>query len=68
VDVRLPDGAQIVLVLTAALGWLLDRARASRPRLLFAPYYLALGNLASSHAAIKFLRRERHRVWRPRLG
>lgn len=55
------------LALGAGLGYAAAR-RGRSSRLLFVPYYFVLVNVAAMEATLKFLRGERHRVWRPRLG
>ena len=51
----------------AALGFLTERS-GRQVRLLYVAYYFVLVNLAALQAFVKFLRGERARVWRPRLG
>lgn len=59
--------AQLAFALLALLGFIAER-RGVRTRALSVPYYFALVNMASLQAFVKFARRERHRVWNPRLG
>lgn len=70
-----PVGAiyRIAFVVQAAFGvlaWLgyLAERRGWQTRILSVPYYFVLVNAAALQACIKFARRERHRVWSPRLG
>jgi cellulose synthase/poly-beta-1,6-N-acetylglucosamine synthase-like glycosyltransferase len=58
---------QLLFAMLAGLGLMAER-RGWRTRVLFVPYYFALVNAAAFQACVKFLRRERNRVWRPRLG
>ena len=58
---------QVVIGVCALFGYVAEQYR-WQTRVLAVPYYLLLVNLAASQAWIKFLRGERHRVWRPRLG
>jgi cellulose synthase/poly-beta-1,6-N-acetylglucosamine synthase-like glycosyltransferase len=59
--------AQALFCLCAGLGFLAERA--GRPnRWLSVPYYFILVNAAALQAFVKFVRGERARVWRPRLG
>lgn len=59
--------AHLVFGLLATLGFVAER-RGLKTRFLSVPYYFALVNMASLQACIKFARRQRHRVWSPRLG
>jgi cellulose synthase/poly-beta-1,6-N-acetylglucosamine synthase-like glycosyltransferase len=58
---------QVALALLASAGFLAER-NGIRTRVLFVPYYFALVNAAAFQACIKFARRERNRIWKPRLG
>jgi cellulose synthase/poly-beta-1,6-N-acetylglucosamine synthase-like glycosyltransferase len=58
---------QVTVGLLACLGYWAERYGV-RSRLLSAPYYFALVNVAAFLACVKFLRRERNRMWQPRLG
>jgi cellulose synthase/poly-beta-1,6-N-acetylglucosamine synthase-like glycosyltransferase len=64
---RLVVVAHLVFGLLAVLGFVAER-HGLKTRVLSVPYYFALVNLASLQACIKFARRQRHRVWSPRLG
>jgi hypothetical protein len=58
---------QVAFVVAAYIGFVAERLK--RPSRVFSfPYYFILVNTAALHAFVKFLRRDRHRVWRPRLG
>ena len=58
---------QLVFIVTAAAGFVAER-RGQPSRLFSVPYYFLLVNAAASHACWKFVKGERHRMWRPRLG
>jgi cellulose synthase/poly-beta-1,6-N-acetylglucosamine synthase-like glycosyltransferase len=58
---------QLAFGLLALLGFVAER-RGLKTRILSVPYYFTLVNVASLQACIKFARRQRHRVWSPRLG
>jgi cellulose synthase/poly-beta-1,6-N-acetylglucosamine synthase-like glycosyltransferase len=58
---------EIAFAAAAVAGFVAERLQ--KPSRLFAvPYYFMLVNTAALHACVKFLKGERHRVWRPRLG
>jgi cellulose synthase/poly-beta-1,6-N-acetylglucosamine synthase-like glycosyltransferase len=64
---RIAFGAQVLFGALAWLGYFAERY-GWRYRALSVPYYFVLVNAASLQAFVKFLRGERHRVWKPRLG
>jgi cellulose synthase/poly-beta-1,6-N-acetylglucosamine synthase-like glycosyltransferase len=64
---RLMYEAQLMFAVVALLG-LLAEQRGWKTRALAVPYYFALVNAASFQACFKYLRRQRHRLWSPRLG
>jgi hypothetical protein len=55
------------MVTAALIGYVAARA-GFNSRFLAFPYYFALVNLAAFHALALFLKRQRHRVWQPRIG
>ncbi|MGH9194653.1 MAG: glycosyltransferase, partial [Acidimicrobiia bacterium] len=58
---------QTLGIASALVGfWAAQQGASSR--VLILPYYFALVNFAAFHASLKFLKRERPRVWAPRLG
>jgi hypothetical protein len=59
--------AQLLFAVLATVGFLAER-RGRQGRVFAVPYYFALVNVAALQACIKFLKGERPRVWRPRLG
>ncbi|MPZ18382.1 MAG: glycosyltransferase [Luteitalea sp.] len=59
--------AQTVCFVAAFFGYRAAR-RGVSSRFLAMPFYFALVNCAALHAAWKFLRGERPRIWTPRLG
>lgn len=64
---RIAFVAQLAFGVLATLGFLAEQ-RGWQTRILSVPYYFMLVNVAALEACIKFVRRERHRVWNPRLG
>ena len=64
---RIAFFAHLAFGLLASLGFAAERL-GWHTRPLSVPYYFMLVNLASLQAFIKFARRQRHRVWNPRLG
>ena len=64
---RIAFAAQSMFFVLASLGYVAER-NGRRYRALSIPYYFMLVNAASSQAFFKFLRGERNRVWKPRLG
>ena len=64
---RIAFVAQVLFALLAWLGFLAER-RGMKVRILSVPFYFVLVNVAALQACIKFARRQRHRVWSPRLG
>jgi cellulose synthase/poly-beta-1,6-N-acetylglucosamine synthase-like glycosyltransferase len=58
---------QLAFIVTAAAGFIAER-RHHPSRFFSVPYYFLLVNAAASHACWKFVKGERHRMWRPRLG
>jgi hypothetical protein len=58
---------ELIFIVSALLGFAAERSGQPN-RLLSVPYYFVLVNAAASQAFVKFLRGERHRMWKPRLG
>jgi cellulose synthase/poly-beta-1,6-N-acetylglucosamine synthase-like glycosyltransferase len=58
---------ELAFIGSALLGFAAERSGQPN-RLLSVPYYFVLVNAAASQAFVKFLRGERHRMWKPRLG
>ena len=57
---------QLVFYALAIVGW--TTGSQSRSAVIGIPYYFLLLNLATAHAALRFLRRERQATWAPRTG
>lgn len=57
---------QLVFYALAIVGW--TTGSQLRSAVIGIPYYFLLLNLATAHAALRFLRRERQATWAPRTG
>lgn len=55
---------QVVVYALATIGWI----RQSGSMLVSVPYYFLLVNVASAHAAIRFVKGEKQATWTPRTG
>jgi cellulose synthase/poly-beta-1,6-N-acetylglucosamine synthase-like glycosyltransferase len=58
---------QVLFALAALAGFAAER-NGRGAGLLYVPFYFALVNVAALHALWRFLKKERHHLWIPRLG
>jgi cellulose synthase/poly-beta-1,6-N-acetylglucosamine synthase-like glycosyltransferase len=59
---------QVLFYLAAVSGWLLRKRAAGGRKVLLAPYFFTLANLAAFAGIVSLLRGEQIRTWRPRGG
>jgi len=57
---------QLIFYGSAVFGWMTNNR--SRSPAIGIPYYFLLLNVATAHAALSFLRRQRLAIWTPRTG